>query len=179
MSNTWWCGQRTEGERSISTRRNGSLTVRREKLAGIKKRQIENAYISDLWQPHSLFQIGHKFMIFHNCSYFDTSYFNLENEWEKSTLEGSEEFRLLPCAKLILNVKKGEFRWTLLSLPPFLTSQLCHRAPGFVAHWRLRAKLLWRVTPSKALHWMLDSWIFIHWLGVLIYQAATERNDGP
>lgn len=35
------------GERSISTRRNGSLTVQREKLAGIKKRQIENAYISD------------------------------------------------------------------------------------------------------------------------------------
>lgn len=69
---------------SISTRRNGSLTVRWEKLAGIKKCQIENTYISESWQPHSLSQIGHKFMIFHNCSCFDTSYFNLGNEWEKS-----------------------------------------------------------------------------------------------
>ena len=150
------------GERSISTRRNGSLTVRREKLAGIKKCQIENAYISDSWQPHSPFQIGHKFMIFYNCSCFDTSYFNLENEWggkcargiffspqnkKKKKRKRKKKVRGPPSEKLNLNAKKGELAHTLLSL----TSQLCLCAPGFVAHWRQSTKLLWRVTPSKAL----------------------------
>lgn len=120
MSNTW-CVGRERGERSISTRRNGSLTVRWEKLAGIKKCQIENAYISDSWQPHSPSQIGHKFMIFRNCSCFDTSYFNLENEWEKITDKFfSLEFSVIPCEKLTLNAKRVNS--TAHSIPsPFST----------------------------------------------------------
>lgn len=166
---------RERGERSISTRRNGSLTVRQEKLAGIKKRQIENAYISDSWQPHSLFQIGHKFMIFHNCSCFDTSYFNPENEWEKSTLGVfffKKEFRVLPCEKLILNAKRVNSAAHSSPSPlNFATvlQDLWHTggcAPSYCEELHLQK------------HSRLDSWIFIHWLGALIYQAATERNDG-
>lgn len=81
MSNAWWSGQSRGGERSISTRRNGSLTVRWEKLAALEKGQIEKAYVSDRWQPHSpVFQIGEKCMIFSNWSCVDTSYFNLHSE---------------------------------------------------------------------------------------------------
>lgn len=147
-----WAG--SGGGRSISTRRNGSLTVRWKKLAGIKKCQIENAYISDSWQPHSLSQIGHKFMIFYNCSCFDTLIFQSwkwmrgEYAWGISPTpppQKKKEFRVPPCEKLTLNAKRVN---SGASHPPLNFATLLKNLwpTGGCA-----SKLLWRVTPSKAL----------------------------
>lgn len=67
------------------------------------------------------------------------------NEGE-SVLEGffppnqkkKKKFRVLPSEKLTLNAKRVNS--PAHSSPS--TSQLCHCAPGFVAHWRQSTKLL-------------------------------------
>lgn len=176
MSNAWWCGQRT-GERSISTRRNGSLTLRQEKLASIKRRQIEKAYISDSWQPHSPFSKLVTNLWFSVIVHVLTPHISIWRVNErKGMLGGFFKKQSLGCSrvtKLTLNAKRlNSAAHSSASPLNFATRQqdLWHtggRAPSHCEELHLER------------HSELDSWIFIHWLDALIYQAATERNDGP
>lgn len=76
------------------------------------------------------------------------SYFNLENEWEKREdffFFLKIEFRVLPCEKVTLNAKRVN---SGASHPPLNFATLLQNLwpTGGCA-----SKLLWRVTPSKAL----------------------------
>lgn len=81
-----------------------------------------------------------------------------------------KEFRVLSCEKFSLNAKR------VTSVAHFSPSPL-----NFATH----LQNLWHTggcaqSYCKELHlqkhFQLDSWIFIRWLGALIYQAATEKG---
>lgn len=59
-------------------------------------------------------------------------------DFSPQTKKEKKKFRVLPSEKLTLNAKRVNS--PAHSSPS--TSQLCHCAPGFVAHWRQSTKLL-------------------------------------
>ena len=138
--------------------------------------------------PIPLPQIGHKFMIFHNWSYFDTPYFNSDFFWRKNKKnrrgigggggvgEGgwvvgvkSPARGLGVCVKILLYMLRQvvlQHPALSLSLSVNLSSQNVWHYAGHCEELHLR-----KGTPE------LDSWIFILWLGALIYRAAGTREQ--
>lgn len=90
--------------------------------------------------------------------------------WRIKKKKKKEEFRVFSCEKLTLNAKR--------------VTSVAHFSPSPL-NFSTRQQNLWHTggcAPSYCeelhlqKHSQLDSWIFIRWLGALIYQAVTEKG---